>query len=483
MSSRSTKIYLLIFLAIFTRFFALNWGGNFFFHPDENNMASSLSQLSPGNLNPNFFAYGQFPLYLGYFFLRLLGLPNTFANSIFILRFFSATFSLISLFFFYKIYPRLSFLFLLIFTPGLIQLAHFGTTESLLILTFSINLYLAKLILKKPSLKLFIFASITTAIAIATKISGLFFALPIILAAIFTSSFLLIIPYILTFPIFSLLLSPYNLLAWPDFLSTINYETAVATGSIPVFYTTQFLHSFPYLFQLIKVFPYANSWPILFFAFMSIFFIKKIKDKKFVIILFITSFAYFLYFGQTYVKWTRFMSPLFFITPLLASTILRHRPKLLLLSIIPAVFFFANYFATDTRIQASNYLIRNIPSGSTILSESGNVVNLPVYPNNFNTINYDFYNYRPRDLAVILYQSDYILIPSRRVFKNYNYQYYSHLFDGRLGFVEIKKITPYFDLFLDPENAEETWSVFDRPTIRLYKKVTNLSIEQYENLL
>jgi len=479
--SFKSKIFVLIILALFTRFVGLDWGRGNFFHPDENNMATSLSQLSLENLNPHFFAYGQFPLYLGFFSLKIFGITNTFSNSIFILRFWSATFSLLSLFVFYKIYPRLLFLLLLIFTPGLIQLAHFGTTESLLIFCFSVNLYLSQKILKNNAFIFYFLAALNTGVAIATKISGAIFIIPIFLAALMNRS-LLFLPYLIFTALFSLILSPYNFLAFSDFISSMKYETEVASGILPVFYTTQFNHTWPYFFQLTKIFPYTSGWPVFLFAFLALP-ILKIKNKKFFIILGVSSFIYFAYFGQLFVKWTRFMSPLFFVFPLLASRFLDRFRRLTFIAIIPGIIFVANYFLLDTRLLSSKYLVSNLPPYSTLLSESGNVVNLPVLSNNFNIINYDFYNNYPDYLSNQLLTTDYIIIPSRRVFKNYNYQYYPRLFDGGLGFQEIKKISPLSDFFLDPENAEETWSVFDRPTIRIYKKTKELTISQYENLL
>ena len=72
MSSKKFLLTVIVFLAIFTRFFGLKWGDGHYFHPDENNMASSLSQLKSQDLNHRFFAYGQFPLYLGFFTLKSL---------------------------------------------------------------------------------------------------------------------------------------------------------------------------------------------------------------------------------------------------------------------------------------------------------------------------------------------------------------------------------------------------------------------------
>lgn len=508
--SSKVKISLLLFLIFFTRFFFLTWGQNNFFHPDENNMASALSQLSPQSLNPHFFAYGQFPLYLGYFTLQLFKVSNSFDNSVYVLRFYSAFFSILSLYVIYllaqKIFtPKLSLLLVLLatFSPGLIQLAHFGTTESFLIFAFLSEIYLAIRIYEQPEkTQFYLISGISAGIALATKISSLIFISPLLL--VFLMNFIrskkrlnLILKFCLFF-IFTvslaLLLSPYNILAKDDFLSAMNYETGVAIGNIQVFYTTQFKNTLPYLFQIIHIFPYTSGiFQFIFAIFGLIFLIKtyQIKEKKILywFLILIPSLIYFLYFGQLYVKWTRFVSPIFFIFPLLSVyfvSLFKNKIWqfiLILLACLPGVFFMINYFLPDTRISASQYLISQLPKDANILSESGNVVNLPVSPNNFNINNYDFYNNYPNNLSTELLTTDYIIVPSRRVFKNYSLNYYQHLFDGSLGFMEIKKISPLNDLFLNPENAEETWSVFDRPTIRIYKKVQNLTLEQYENLL
>ena len=101
-------------------------------------------------------------------------------------------------------------------------------------------------------------------------------------------------------------------------------------------------------------------------------------------------------------------------------------------------------------------------------------MNLPLNTNNLNVNNFDFYNYQPEGLNNQISQSNYIFVPSRRVFKNgFATEYYQKLFNGSLGFSEIKKFTPNYDFLLDSENAEETWSVFDHPTIRIFKKNEN----------
>ena len=54
---------------------------------------------------------------------------------------------------------------------------------------------------------------------------------------------------------------------------------------------------------------------------------------------------------------------------------------------------------------------------------------------------------------------------------------------NKLSTINSKKFTNKKDLFLNSENAEETWSVFDNPTIRIYKKINNLAPDDYQELL
>src|SRR6266403_3997356 len=61
-------IVLLTIVGVLLHFYNLTWGSPYYFHPDERNIASSVSQLQfPANMNPNFFAYGSLPIYIIYF--------------------------------------------------------------------------------------------------------------------------------------------------------------------------------------------------------------------------------------------------------------------------------------------------------------------------------------------------------------------------------------------------------------------------------
>jgi len=518
----SFKLGLLLIAAFLTRFLNLNWGSGNFFHPDENNMAVSLSQMTDVNFDPHFYAYGQFPMYLGYFILKVFALPNNFANSVLVLRFWSAIFSFFSVGLFYLILKsifnrHLTYLgsLFFIFTPGLIQDAHFGTTESLLIFIFLANILIAFNILKSPiSWRYYFLAAFVNGLGLAAKISALVFLYPVLIV-IFASFIkskhrLHFIPktfsLILLMTVIFLFLSPYSLINFDNFLSAQKYETSVATGSSQVFYTRQFISTTPYLFQMIKVFPYTSGLFLFIFGLLG-FLLLPHTFKKFShfqrlrwLVILTSSLIYFSYFGQLFTKWTRFVSPIFFIFPLFTTLFISQikRPLvtffIVILACFPGCLFLTQYFQPDIRYTASRWIEAHIPPGSTILSEAGNVNNIPITDINYRVDNFDFYNLDSNPvlqskLPSLIDQAQYILVPSRRIFKNqsssqfpYSQRYYQHLFDGSLGFFEIKKFSPQTDFLLNPESAEETWSIFDRPTIRIYQKTNQLDIAQYENI-
>lgn len=502
----------LIILTILTRFVGISWGDGFFFHPDENNMARSISDMKP-DLNPHFFAYGQFPLYLAYFLINYLKLPQTFSVAVFSLRFFSVLFSCLSILVFHQLSliffkPRQAYLFtlLLIFSPGLIQISKYGTTESLLVLVFSTLIYLSlRFYQSKKYIYLFV-GSIISAIGIASKISSLIFITPMLLSLFFSQlKFKKTILYLFLFLLFTLVLtiifSPYNLINWSDFKSASIYETGVALGTIKVFYTRQFENTPAYLFHFTKIFPYVSGLPVFILFFITLLkkTPKQFKSKKIeFLIVFLPCLVYFTYFGNIYAKWTRFVSPIFFIFPFISTFFLINiknqfiKKTFIFLSILPGLFFLSIYLQEDIRIQASDWLNQNIDPTSIIFSEAGNVVNIPLN-STINTINFDFYNLDTdpsllEQLPQHIFNSDYILVPSRRMFKNQansawpsSFKYYQSLRDGSLGFSQIKLFS-VFPYFINQENAEETFTVFDHPTIRLYQKTTSYDLNYYQNL-
>ncbi len=535
-------IMLLLTLLSLTRFVNLGWGLPLPFHPDERNMSNAILRMNEGKtLNPHFFAYGQFPLYLAYFLSSIISSSIEFSSVTLTLRIISAISSLLTVYFSLKIIElvwekdfkkelslmELSFLFLIFtFSPALIQFAHFGTTESLLMLFYTAIVYYSIRWYETEQKRDLEFLSLFFGLSLATKVSSLIFILfPLFIFFLkrkgkFISQSIKFVTE--SFVIF-FIASPYNLIAFPEFISSLNYESGVATGRIIVFYTQQFVDTIPYLFQIKKIFPYAMGfWAFLIFVVSFLFFWKK----KRILFLRAAFFLFFLLEGALFAKWTRFMVPIFPLILILSSLFLLHlfhriKPLfyiLLILTLLPGIAFLNIYFEKDVRYKASCWMFNHIEEKKNILSEGGNVVDIPFYvsqmrgkclPKQYKLISFDFYNLDKdkalkQSLEKDLINADYVLVPSRRVFANYtcvkkmnnsfaywknrcshlqnNYpllnEYYSSLFSRNSDFRLIKTISnnPSLRLFnftlyrSNDENAEETWSVFDHPVIRIFKR-------------
>jgi len=546
-------LFVVLLLTSFLCFIGSRWGGGYFFHPDENNIAWGISRLKWPNLNPHFFAYGQLSLYLVYFsgllanfFEGAFSLVVNFNQAVYLLRIWSGIFAVCSVMVGYLLVRSLFgrkdfailFSFLLAFSPGFIQTAHFGTTESALMFYNLALTYLSYLVLsKRSSPKLTIIAGLFIGASIATKISAVLF-LPTIGLSYFLrylredkekKKYLReIFILALSSAFFAFIFSPYNFLDWQESFSALSYEKNVALGTLPVFYTRQFYETVPVLFQFSKIFPWLLGLPQFLLFVAGLFFgiqrfvccisdnLPALRPKNLkrlgrllrrkeleLSILMITPIVWFISNSFLFTKWTRFMIPilpfavfltLFGITRIFQKYRDRRICKIILIlslvvSVTPGLIFLKIYLLPDTREFASEWINANMKKGSFVLSEAGNVVDLPVVnKKDLLVSNFDFYSLEQNEeiqeqLKALLNKADYILIPSRRVFANNlrlgkrfpkTAQLYNDLFSGSLGFRQVESVS----LFTRMEewlvgsdlSSEETWTVFDHPTIRIFEK-------------
>lgn len=489
-------------------------------------MARSVAQMKFIDLNPRFFAYGQFPLYLTFFSAKLLNLLRgvntpavTFSQAVYWLRFYSAFFSLGTIILGYLLIKKLEpkkesnwlILFWLIFSPGLIQAAHFGTTESLLTFVSLGLVYLSLQVLEKGlSGKKFFLIALISGAGLGSKASAALFLLPALMAYFLrfkkekkklvwlgkgTSLALLSL-------FFFTLFCPYYFINWQEALRIVRYEAEVAAGKSAVFYTRQFLNTTPFLFQLRRVFPWVLGWLVFVLAIIALgvnfyfLFAKKKKQRlDFKWWLFHLGWLpWFLLNSLLFSKWVRFMAPILpFLIILgfwLVNKIKNQKALYLLifLGILPGILFGKIYWTKDIRIRAMEWINKSFPVGSVIFYEGGNIVDLPnLNHQDFITFNFDFHSLEEnkenqKRLEEEIVRADYFLSPSRRIFANrpkkhfpYTANFYEKLFSGELGFEKIKE----FKVFNNWEEvivgsdlgSEETWTVFDHPTLRLYKRV------------
>ena len=513
-------------LLIYSRFVGLNWGLPYPMHPDERNMANAVQQLNckVSNFrecfNPRFFAYGQFPLYISYLLVwAVRGFRNfgkiiiNFEEAVMSLRVISAMASVINAIIIIKIiniiikknFYLLSFIsyLLVIFSPFFIQFSHFGTTESLLMLFYSLIIYFSMLMLESCTTDAVVWLALVSGLAVATKVSSAIFLVVPVTVLISKikdqrsnlSSKLKALNLTLGFTlctfIFALVFSPYNFINFQDFVSSIKYESNVALGKTLVFYTRQFFNTVPVWFQLTKVFPYVLGWPVLILGVLGFLGGLRWKDRKINLLRF-AFLVYFLPNAFLFAKWARFMAPIFPIVTVFAVLFLMRirvinviKIIIIILAVLPGLAYLSIYQNPDVRFQASEWIYKNIPENSYVLSETANVVDLPIsnksYKSykNYKYISFNFYDLDESselqlELKDYIEKADYIFVPSRRLFTNHPKDkypllnnYYEKLFNGKFGYEKVAE----FSAGLNDENAEETWTVFDHPVIRIYKKV------------
>lgn len=573
-------------LVVYTRFVGLDWGLPYPMHPDERNMTSAILQLRcpPGDftecMNPHFYAYGQFPLYLAYLLSLVISLLAedpimSFDTVTIALRIISATASVIMTWYLYRLvrdvfqvkgFNKYVVLILATFVPAFIQFAHFGTTESLLMMFVMILTYHSFQLLHgtRPIHSYVKSTGVILGLAVGTKVSGALFAIipfAAILIWLFSErsimrlgqSFFGLVKIAAIAIVFFIISSPFNIIDWSEFVHSMNYESSVGLGRYKAFYTRSFEHTLPVIFQFFNVFPYALGWPMFVLGFFG-FFLLSWKNK-YLNLFRIIFLVIFLGNAMMYAKWTRFIAPAFPVLIVFSILVMlrvsgwaggrvgvfKHlgmgRPVggwllfiLFGISILPGIAYLSIYRNPDVRFVASQWMYENIPPGTEILSETANVVDVPMpnplvpieltYTANLRPISFDFYEVDnnlllEEDLARHLEEVEYIFVPSRRIYWNHtcfqpmrneklemkNYSmfdgfssercselqkkypvlnsYYAGLFDGSLGFEPVAEFSSYprIELFgrtiisFPDEAAEETWTVFDHPVVRVYKRI------------
>jgi len=304
--------------------------------------------------------------------------------------------------------------------------------------------------------------------------------------------------------------NPYVILDQKDFVSSMQYESAVALGTEQVFYTGNFRSTVPGVYQLLHVFPFLIN-PLMTMLFLTSFLylcyaIYKQKNMQF---FFLAVFFLILFSSQAilYVKWTRYMMPtlpFIMLTVALGLTALAHPNKqlarlltmeisilLLLNSLVAFSYFKTAFIDIDSRIFAVLFAQQTIPPDAQILSEPADLGVLPfqeAFPHlnafNFYDLDENPLNATEEQLQQQIATAQYIILPSQRILQSRMqnpvkypkaYVFYKTLVNGGLGFKKIYE-TPC-DAFCtivylgDPVMWwEQTASVFDHPTVMIFKK-------------
>nr|MBC7244906.1 glycosyltransferase family 39 protein [Chloroflexota bacterium] len=431
----------LLTVAFVLRVYGLDWDRGFFFHPDERQILMVVARLSwPQNpftlftpdstLNPHFFAYGSFPLYLLRLFASLLSLWRAEWASIsrfYLLgRLLSAFFDTLTVLTTYllarKVYgQRVALLAagFVTFTVLHIQQAHFYTVDTLLTLLVLLAVNKAVDVARDGRLRNGLQLGLIFGVALATKISVLPLVAVILMAwlvfawtspgnwkqswqqlraawqqvksRVFATFGLAVGCFVL--------LQPYAVIDGYQFAIGVGQEIAMARGWYDFPYTRQYIGTVPYLYHVRQILLFAMGLPLGLLGLVGLLWLSVRLWRHFSrddAILLSWPLLYIVANGGAHAKFIRYTLPVLPFLSLASAAIWAHAwdalgrvnsdqalrfqalmrwvLALLLCMVLLATIFYAFAFLNIYRqvhpwLQATDWLCQHAPAGSTILTE------------------------------------------------------------------------------------------------------------------
>ncbi len=496
------------------------------------------SLLNPANIGYRFFVYGRFPLILTKYLAVNLNLDNY--NDFTILgRQLSAFFDLLVIILVYKTAKLLigkyreanfnkfqqistipfwaAFFYAVSVLP--IQLSHFFAVDTFLNFFMFGSFYFALRYSmtdgRTPPLRYLFLSGVFFGLAMASKITALFI-LPLNLFFIsFTylgrpsrigKLFLILLIYF-GVSYFTLRLADPYLFQSTNFLNpTLNAQFMENLKQLKSFEgkdiwyppAVQWIKKPAIIFSLINLTVFGVGIPYFALAIIGIFNILISKKYELLIILFWV-LAFFLYQSIQFVKAMRYF---IFIYPFLTifagigiSKLFKTKNYLFyvicfVIFLIWPLMFSSIYFNKHTRVEASEWVYKNLPSGSYILSESWDD-SLPLavannYGKQFPGEQLPVFDPDASDkwqkINKSLGRADYYILSSNRgwgsiptVPKKYPLmsKFYTELLANKNpSYKKIKEFKPYYYKFFELPNSwvDESFTVYDQPTVIILKK-------------
>ena len=528
-----------LLFAIGLRLYGIAWDGGNILHPDEHAVLAaawrihlpdwppSLSQLfdpEQSPLNPHFFSYGSFPIYL----LKGIGsILSNFNESLanFDLRLvgrgMAAVFDTGTVLLLYllgrRLYNHRTGLLaatLAAFTVLSIQQAHFCTVDSMLTFLIVLTvLFSAKVISNpaKPGMWAAVPIGLCLGLAIATKLTAVILLGVVVTAytlrcfkgqsdSITKSSFrpshiksslaglAIVIPVAM---ITIVVTEPYVFIDWNEFVAQTSWvRDAVVTRASDLPWTRQFIDTTPYLYQIRHLSIWGMGSPLAVAAWGGLLFtlattIKRRRKSDLLLLSWILPF--FLIIGIMEVKFIRYVLPLVPFLCLVAARLLsalyerlrgKWRPVIIgvvVLVIASSVFYsFAHigiYSNPHPIVQAADWANTNIDHEGIVAVEDYEQL---LYLGPYQVVRLRLYDEdSPEKMANIaeqLHDADYIIVFTNRAYgtiprlpERYplSSRYHELLFSGKLGF-EMVYCAASYPNFLGVTIVDDT---FSRPNL------------------
>ena len=480
-------LFAILILAASFRVYNVNWDQGHHLHPDERAIIMAVEKLkfpnsvseflSPtSSWNPQFFAYGSFPMYL----LRISGNAIGAINPSFsqytsinlVGRVISAFADIITIIFLFKITRKLfnppvglmsAFFYAISVLP--IQLSHFYAVDTILTCFVLATLYQLLRFYEKPSIGKSLLICLFFGLALATKVSALVLLvsigtaltadfiliflkkphkpahwlphLPPFLKHLLKYAFIICITTVVTFIFFE----PYAVIDFKNFWAQTIQQSALTNNPFNFPYTLQYVGKIPYFYEFKNVFLWGLG-PVLgslvvsgIFYFIYLSFRKERGAhfaKEAIILIFFLS--YFFVVGKFAVGFMRYLLPIYPLFALFAAILvygivdhikvknLRIAISYLLFAIclIWPLSFVRTYSKPNTRVTASNWVYDNIPPGKIIAVEHWDD-QLPIgRAISYNILTLNLYDPDTKEkwdtINWQLAQTDYVIIASNRLY-------------------------------------------------------------------
>lgn len=325
------------------------------------------------------------------------------------------------------------------------------------------------------------------------------------------------------------LASPFTFLDFGGYVASISEQSDMVRGVSDLPYTRQYRNTGPLYF--INNLVYWGMGPFLGFAGLAglgLIIYRAIRRRasgpELLLLAWIVPYGLITISFQ--VKFLRYLEP---ITPFLCLTAayilwrvaVAGRPTLpavwraaryvpvaavLVATVLYVYAFMQIYTAPITRVQASNWIYRNIPAGVTITDESWDD-SLPFArvvdgkarsQGEYKVVTMNLHE--PDDARKLdnlqqwIGSADYIIISSNRMYGwlprladrfPITLRYYDLLFSESLGFQKVAEFTSYPRLgpwVLNDDHSDESFTVYDHPKVLIFRKTHTLSAAEFDAL-
>nr|BBH91008.1 hypothetical protein KTC_57590 [Thermosporothrix sp. COM3] len=557
-------------VAFLLRIYGLNWDQGNGFHPDERQILFRVMELhwpssfaefldvqrSP--LNPHFFAYGSFPLYVlasvGFVLDHLSPGAGTFSNLALVGRVLSALLDSgtviltgwLALLVTREIVPgrgaawdvALLAAAFVAFTPLQLQLSHFYTVDTMLLFLVLLTIIACVGLVEARRLEGWaILLGVSYGLAMATKFSAAPLAVPILVALAlrwyrrrdWAEALVFAMLIFALAGVACIVAQPYALLDSANFIAQVSEQGSMARGALDFPYVRQFAGTIPYLYQLSNMVLWGLGLTVGVLSCLALLWlcVRMVQRKTgtWTIVL-VWVLVYGLITGSFYVKFMRYMLPVYPFLALMGATALiaighwlgkarlkwRSRLQLtgtigygtlVVVALLGVVFqglaLLSVYSQPNTRIQASRWMYQHLKPGSVLTYEQWDDP-LPVAlgrqtPSQFVQYTYqtkdgnyaqglDLYGEdtpeKARQLATILSSVQVVTMATDRLDLSIprlpdrypmTIHYYDLLFSGKLGFhlaARFEVRPQLLGITLDDSHADESYSVFDHPRVRIF---------------